>query len=615
MARPDRAKKLKERKLFSETVVKCCLHKLAIGDRKGAFLQAIQDRVETCSKRTYLASILVNLIVKESVDGVSDDDLAGHPMPPLLDHSFVRQAMLGVDKAVGAYSDIETILGRYSEIKALQDSLGRHYGDANIYSAASKKYQTNLKNHLVLNLSRFMKRIIYSRAYQQELKAAKLPMKEFNKAMLYTLNGWEGDFDTTHIDQLPPMIQESFNLQKQILGPEPLNKSWFKKEENKYRILRYFVYANRFLERHGDKVFNLLPISRAQSHFITIDTHSLYGVAVDAGLVDKKKISYQAFVEQGPVQWASILKTDTVMGYEKSFTGTIETDGVAVCVHFLKKKTRILTAEQSKDWIKELKADPDVVVIGIDPGRSNILFAVTKLPDGEVKTWRLTRSQYYKASGMIQAAKNTQQWLLSLQNEIKNLSHNSPKGVDLTNFQKFMGVVFEQWDATWKEMLHKKWANQKLRLYGGKKRIFASFLNQLEVPKKKTVLAYGSAKFAPGGKNEVSVPTTRAFKECSYRFPTFAVDEFRTTKVYNGDKNTVLDAVIRKDTKKEVRGLLWCGLEPCSTNSFAGKLINRDLNGALNIRDCFVLPKRPPMLTRVEGGPKLVQKTGHWINC
>jgi hypothetical protein len=164
-------------------------------------------------------------------------------------------------------------------------------------------------------------------------------------------------------------------------------------------------------------------------------------------------------------------------------------------------------------------------------------------------------------------------------------------------------------------MLHKKWSNQKLRLYGGKKKVFATFLNQLEVEGKKTVIAYGSAKFAPGGKNEVSVPTTRAYKECSYRFPTISTDEFRSTIVYHGDKKTVLMAVKRKDTNREVRGLLWCGLEPSSTNSFAGKLINRDFNGALNIRNCFMLPKRPPMLTRVEGGPKLVKRVGHCINC
>jgi hypothetical protein len=143
------------------------------------------------------------------------------------------------------------------------------------------------------------------------------------------------------------------------------------------------------------------------------------------------------------------------------------------------------------------------------------------------------------------------------------------------------------------------------------KRTFAEFLNKLETPGKKTVIAYGSAAFAPGGKNEVSVPTTRAYKECSHRFPTAPVSEFRSTMIFHGDKRTVLKKVRKNDTGKEVRGLLWC----CSTNQEKGKFINRDLNGALNIRDCFLLPKRPPMLQRKENGRKLEWVVGRWIKC
>lgn len=615
MSRPDRAEKLKARKLVSETVVKCCLRRLAIGDQKNAFLEQVHERVVACSKRTYLASLIVNLVVKESVNKVPDHELPTHPLPPVLDHSFLRQAMVGVDGAVQPYANLATVLDMYPKIKALQATLGRHTGDRNIYSAASKKYQTNLKNHLVLNLARFMRRILYSKAYEQELTGAKMVVKDAVKAMLYSLNGWKGDYNTSIIDRLPPMIQASFKLQKHILGDEPLGKQWFKNEDNKYRILRYFVYANRFLESNKGTTFNLLPISRVRSHFITIDTHSLYGIVADAKLIDSNKLKGDAFAQQGPDQWASVLDTNKVAGKGKTFTGTIDTDGVAVSVHYMKPKTKPSTAEKEKEKADALKTDPNVEVIGIDPGRSNILFAVKKGPNDDIKTWRLTRSHYYKGSGVIQAAKHSQEWLAPLKDEIANLSKHSPKGSGLESYQTFLDVVLGQWDETWNVMLHKKWSNQQLRLYGGKKRVFAAFLNQLESKDKTTVVAYGASKFAPGGKNEVSVPTTRAFKECSYRFPTFAVDEFRTTKIYNGDKRNVLLTVKRKDTNKEVRGLLWCGLEPSSTNSFAGKLINRDLNGALNIRDCFVLAQRPPMLTRVEGGPKLVQRVGHWINC
>jgi hypothetical protein len=80
-------------------------------------------------------------------------------------------------------------------------------------------------------------------------------------------------------------------------------------------------------------------------------------------------------------------------------------------------------------------------------------------------------------------------------------------------------------------------------------------------------------------KDEMAVPTSRAFKECSYR----PVDEFMTTKMYNGDKQTVLKAVQRRDTGATVvRGLLWCD----SSTKDQSKFVNRILNAALNIRDC-----------------------------
>ena len=124
--------------------------------------------------------------------------------------------------------------------------------------------------------------------------------------------------------------------------------------------------------------------------------------------------------------------------------------------------------------------------------------------------------------------------------------------------------------------------------------MFAKFFNGLVSKGKKTVVAYGAAKFAPGGKGEMAVPTSRAFKECSYRFLTVPVDEFMTTKMYNGDKQTVLKAVQRRDTGATVRGLLWCD----SSTKDQSKFVNRDLNAALNIRDCFMARSRPAMLSR-----------------
>jgi hypothetical protein len=77
--------------------------------------------------------------------------------------------------------------------------------------------------------------------------------------------------------------------------------------------------------------------------------------------------------------------------------------------------------------------------------------------------------------------------------------------------------------------------------------VFARFLNRVEAAadvsgSRPTVLAYGSAKFAPGGKGEPAVPTSRAFKECASRFDCRVVSEFRTTRTYH-ENGTLLEKV------------------------------------------------------------------------
>jgi hypothetical protein len=179
---------------------------------------------------------------------------------------------------------------------------------------------------------------------------------------------------------------------------------------------------------------------------------------------------------------------------------------------------------------------------------------------------------------------------------------------------QYLKVHLETEPALFEEHFKRRWAAQRLRLYGGKKRVFAQFFNNISKSgdvSKNIVVAYGAAKFAPGGKGEVSVPTDRAFKECSYRFPTIAVDEFRTSKVSVED-NTLLHQVrLRrykgsKDGKKGVlRGLLWS----TTTNKF----VNRDRNAALNILRLSILPKRPAIFDRSKVSARLQQRVEKWI--
>ena len=118
--------------------------------------------------------------------------------------------------------------------------------------------------------------------------------------------------------------------------------------------------------------------------------------------------------------------------------------------------------------------------------------------------------------------------------------------------------------------------------------------------------------YAPIGssKGEIAVPVSRAFKECKSRFTTIPTDEFRTTAI-SWKEQVVLQSVNITEGGRCVRGLLWCG----STNDTVSKFVNRDLNAAINIRQCLTLRELPYLMRRSENHPALTKTIGRFITC
>jgi hypothetical protein len=98
----------------------------------------------------------------------------------------------------------------------------------------------------------------------------------------------------------------------------------------------------------------------------------------------------------------------------------------------------------------------------------------------------------------------------------------------------------------------------------------------------------------------MAVPTTRAFNEVARRFPTFLVDEFRTS----------VPPMIRNCAPgTPIQGLMWC--RP-TINNKSGFLVDRDFNAAVNMRRCLL--DRPASLTR-SGQPGLETEVGKTIRA
>jgi hypothetical protein len=497
--------------------------------------------------------------------------------------------MLGTENAQQKTQCITSLFLRHPEL--LYNPKDRHAADRNVYSSAAIKLSTNVRNHLVMNLPTVINKLLNIQGFQK-------PEVHYCRKRIC---GWKKRVGKYPDPEVTPEMENVIEIARQLLGLEgtqDIGALWLKNKDNLRFMLRFFVHVNRALATREESVFALLPVCKVRSHFITLDAHSIYGVLKDCKLFEG---SADKFLKEK----SDVMKKVFKIPKREGFTGTMETDGISVCFHHLKKKEVVEVSKGEKSFLKGR-------VIGIDPGRSNILFASEVLPSGAIKSYRLTRSQYYKESGIWEAKKHTEMWHKSIQTELSALSKVSSKGAALEGFLEYLRVFVSVRDAMWEEYLKRHWGRQRLGLYGGKKRAFAKFLNRLESAdgsdNRKPCVAFGAAKFAPGGKGEISVPTSRAFKECCNRFKTVAVDEFRTSRVSWMD-DRLLEPVGRSDLRVAIRGLFWCG------STINNKYANRDANGALNIRRCG-MAARPMILDRKNATGKLPNiPIRMWLKC
>jgi hypothetical protein len=195
-----------------------------------------------------------------------------------------------------------------------------------------------------------------------------------------------------------------------------------------------------------EKRFNVVPMWKVKSHFVTIDSSVLYGITKE--ISPEFIVSRENFTRENlETYWKNIFNFKRLrVSKQKLFTGMVETDGVAMCVHYRRlKKDRPVppsAAPVTKDEEKE-EADPATqevennglvvdaaknaekkeagpetqkvqnndLVVDADPGNTNIItIAVPKraedstdgnLRQKDMRLLRLSRARYYRESGIM----------------------------------------------------------------------------------------------------------------------------------------------------------------------------------------------------------------------
>jgi len=200
------------------------------------------------------------------------------------------------------------------------------------------------------------------------------------------------------------VIRAVIKEHRAILGlANPTDKiSELKKDKERYYrlVLRYFVFLDRELERKAEmklseetneawerrkaflmgKRFNVVPMCNIKSHFVTIDSGVLYGIMRE--ICPEFDVSREEFSGGNrETYWMSIfdfkrLKVST----KKVFTGLIETDGVATCVHYRRlKKDRPVPPSAAPVTKHEEKKEADPVMQEVQD--NDLVVDVTKDED------------------------------------------------------------------------------------------------------------------------------------------------------------------------------------------------------------------------------------------
>lgn len=619
--RPDVAAKKKETLNNSETVVKCCLLKHLHGEQESKIkiVNTISSIVEKYSKRCDLASLALMGIIKEIYSSV--DDLQNFQVPfSLFTQTFMRQLLIGTDDSRKTEPLVQAFYERSPELLEGDKTLA---GSRNVWSAGATKFLTSFKNSLKTNLVRRIRKFAseHANARYPDNQQANQYAKRFGNLIIWGahLHPCKDASGNDIPEILTEEDQSMASLHRSILGLDlstPVMQNAYHLEDARYtneednvklgRILNYFVYLLREMEKHNFPLFSICPRYSLRCHYVTIDTWSLYGVMKASGLTACK--NEIAFNKLGKEHWESFLRFDMLkVSDKKKFTGTIETDGVGLCIHF--KNPKPDAGEAISNEIR--KHDPSKeIVLGCDPGRTNIFTFVQEMPENKYKTYTLTRKHYYTSSGILDSNKQDIVWRKPLKDTHDIVSKLSPKGINLAKHSEYVAMWMKVRSTLWEELSKKRWSRQRLRLYAGKRKTMDRFFNKLQrscnkADKSKTiVIAYGAGGFKASAKREQSVPVKWAKAMCAKRFRVHLVDEYRSSRVHSED-DMILKAVWSEGKGKSVRGLLWYE----STIPGESKFVDRDKNAAINIRRCYMsechIGTRPPSMCRkaCQGAP------------
>jgi len=193
----------------------------------------------------------------------------------------------------------------------------------------------------------------------------------------------------------------------------------------------------------------------------------------------------------------------------------------------------------------------DTLVLGVDPGRTQIVTIICIDAKNKKHVWKLSRGEYYAKSETLAENKRQQRRYKELEKEFATLtaSGGCVKAVNSEQVYKYIEACSRIQRTWWSVALKRVESRSKMKRYIGKRKVLDSFFsrvrkeaNDLCGERMKVQVAYGSAaRTMPcTGKGEVACPVGDAFKTCAriFKGQTTPEDENYSTKVSWETKKT-----------------------------------------------------------------------------
>ena len=187
----------------------------------------------------------------------------------------------------------------------------------------------------------------------------------------------------------------------------------------------------------------------------------------------------------------------------------------------------------------------DVLVLGVDPGRTFLVTVVCIGADGKKKIWRLSRGQYYTEGGINGENKRQAARYAPLAPQFTRLAEGggclrASSSVEIRRYLAWYARMESDW---WAVALRRAESRSKMKRYIAKRSVIDKFFATLHrdarmllSPGQRLEVAYGSAglNMKSTGRGEAAVPTCSTYKACQQEFGEHNVSpewEANTTKV------------------------------------------------------------------------------------